>query len=40
MATAYHKLGDLENARKFYQKSLSENRTPDTKTKLAEASPT
>jgi stress-induced-phosphoprotein 1 len=29
MATAYHKLDDLQNAKKFYDKSLSEFRAPD-----------
>ena len=36
MATAYHKKGDLEQSRTFYQKSLSEHRTPDTLSKLNE----
>lgn len=34
MATAYHKKDDLEQARTFYQKSLSEHRTPETLSKL------
>ncbi|KAG9510298.1 Stress-induced-phosphoprotein 1 [Fragariocoptes setiger] len=36
MASAYQKKGDLENARTFYQKSLSEHRTPETVSKLNE----
>ena len=36
MASAYVKKGDLEQARTFYQKSLSEHRTPDTLSKLNE----
>jgi len=35
-ASAYVMLGDLQNARTFYQKSLTEHRTPDTLTKLSE----
>ena len=35
-ASAYAKLGDLQSARTFYQKSLTEHRTPDTLTKLSE----
>ncbi|KAJ3392744.1 Hsp90 cochaperone [Entophlyctis sp. JEL0112] len=34
MGTAYHKLNDLPNAIKYYQKSLSEHRTPDVLNKL------
>lgn len=34
--SAYHKLNDLPNARHFFQKSLTEHRTPDTLTKLSE----
>ncbi|OMH79542.1 Heat shock protein sti1-like protein [Zancudomyces culisetae] len=34
MGTAYHKLGDLENSIKFYNKSLMEYRTADTLNKL------
>lgn len=33
-ATAYHKLGDLPNAIEYYNKSLTEHRTPDTLSKL------
>lgn len=36
MASAYLKKNDLEQARTFFQKSLSEHRTPDTLTKLNE----
>jgi len=36
MATAYHKKDNLEQAQIFYQKSLSEHRTPDTLSKLSE----
>lgn len=36
MATAYQKKDDLEQARTFFQKSLSEHRTPDTLSKLNE----
>lgn len=36
MASAYHKKDDLEQARTFFQKSLSEHRTPDTLSKLNE----
>lgn len=36
MASAYFKKEDLEQARTFYQKSLSEHRTPDTLSKLSE----
>ncbi|KAJ3354232.1 Hsp90 cochaperone [Entophlyctis luteolus] len=34
MGTAYHKLSDLPNAIKYYQKSLAEHRTPDVLNKL------
>lgn len=36
MASAYLKKNDLEQARTFFQKSLSEHRTPDTLSKLNE----
>uniref|UniRef100_A0A6G1SIP6 Stress-induced-phosphoprotein 1 n=1 Tax=Aceria tosichella TaxID=561515 RepID=A0A6G1SIP6_9ACAR len=36
MASAYFKQGHLEQARTFFQKSLSEHRTPDTLSKLNE----
>lgn len=36
MASAYVKKNDLEQARTFFQKSLSEHRTPDTLSKLNE----
>lgn len=36
MASAYQKKDDLEQARTFFQKSLSEHRTPDTLSKLNE----
>lgn len=36
MATAYQKKDDLEQAKTFFQKSLSEHRTPDTVSKLIE----
>lgn len=36
MASAFHKKDDLEQARTFFQKSLSEHRTPDTLSKLNE----
>lgn len=36
MASAYFKKEDLEQAKTFYQKSLSEHRTPDTLGKLSE----
>lgn len=36
MASAYAKKDELEQARTFYQKSLSEHRTPDTLSKLTE----
>lgn len=34
MGNAYHKLGDLKKAIEYYQKSLTEHRTPDILTKL------
>jgi len=37
MGTAYSKKGDLDNAVKFYSKSLTEHRTADILTKLREA---
>lgn len=40
MASAYAKKDDLEKARTFYQKSLSEHRTPDTLSKLNEVEKT
>lgn len=36
MASAYFKKDDLEQAKTYYQKSLSEHRTPDTLSKLSE----
>lgn len=36
MATAYQKLDDLQNAKIYYQKSLTEHRIPDTLTKLSQ----
>jgi len=36
MAAAYQKKDDLDQARTFFQKSLSEHRTPDTLSKLSE----
>ena len=36
MALAYHKKDDLENAKKFYEKSLTEHRTPETRSKLSD----
>ena len=36
IGSAYNKLNDLENAVKFYSKSLTEHRTPDILTKLRE----
>ncbi|KAI9341752.1 activator of Hsp70 and Hsp90 chaperone [Obelidium mucronatum] len=36
MGNAYSKLNDLKNAIKYYEKSLSEHRTPDVLTKLRE----
>lgn len=36
MASAYHKKDDLEQAKTFYHKALSEHRTPDTVSKLSE----
>lgn len=36
MANAYSKKGEYEQARAFYNKSLTEHRTPDTLTKLSE----
>lgn len=38
MANAYNNLNDLANAKTFYEKSLTEHRTPDTLTKLSEVS--
>lgn len=40
MASAYFKKDDLQQARTFYQKSLSEHRTPDTLSKLTEVEKT
>lgn len=37
IGNAYNKLGDLDNAIKYYSKSLTEHRTPDILTKLREA---
>ncbi|ORY32622.1 TPR-like protein [Naematelia encephala] len=37
MGSAYSKLNDLENAIKYYSKSLTEHRTPDILTKLRDA---
>ena len=37
IGSSYAKLNDLENAIKFYSKSLTEHRTPDILTKLREA---
>ena len=36
VGNAYRKLGDFQNAKIFYEKSLSEHRTPETKTMLSE----
>lgn len=36
MASAYKMKGDLKSAVTFFQKSLSEHRTPDTLSKLSE----
>jgi len=36
MANAYHKSGDLTNAKNYYQKSSAEHRTPETLKKLSE----
>ena len=36
MANAYHKMGDLSNAKTYYQKSLAEHRTPEILSKLSE----
>ena len=36
MASAYQKIEDLKNAQVYYQKSLTEHRTPDTLTKLSQ----
>ena len=36
IGSAYQKLGDLEQAIKFFHKSLTEHRTPDILTKLRE----
>ena len=36
MASAYQKKGDLQNAKTFFQKSLTEHRIPETLTKLSE----
>ncbi|RWS09046.1 stress-induced-phosphoprotein 1-like protein [Dinothrombium tinctorium] len=36
MANAYQKLNDLKNAKTYYEKSLTEHRTPETLTKLSE----
>jgi len=40
MASAYKQLDNLEQARVYYQKSLTEHRTPDTLTKLSEVEKT
>lgn len=36
MASAYAKLNDLPNAKTYYQKSLTEHRTPESLSKLSE----
>ncbi|CAG2164925.1 unnamed protein product, partial [Oppiella nova] len=36
MANAYYKMEDLDNAKTYFQKSLTEHRTPETLTKLTE----
>lgn len=36
MASAYTKKEDYDNAKLFFEKSLTEHRTPDTLTKLSE----
>lgn len=36
MAAAYNKLEDYANARTYFQKSLTEHRTPETLSKLSE----
>jgi hypothetical protein len=38
MANAYHKSDDLTNAKTYYQKSLTEHRTPEILKKLSEVS--
>ena len=36
MASAYAKLEDYDNAKLFYEKSLTEHRTPETVSKLSD----
>ena len=36
MALAFHRQDDLENAKKYYEKSLTEHRTPETRAKLSD----
>lgn len=36
MALAFHRQDDLESAKKYYEKSLTEHRTPETRAKLSD----